>query len=147
MDIDISSKDRCICFRDVQKAKRLELKTNCSQSDTTEVFKRLRIRQHVLSHSVILHSKIPKITPKRPQITPDHTRSSQEHAFGTYFLTGPRQTIFLHCPTPLPNRGIPLYFKWPFGRRFPLKNQNMVLTKNPYGKCDKTFLNAFCIGV
>ena len=102
MDIDISSKDRCICFRDVQKAKRLELKTNCSQSDTTEVFKRLRIRQHVLSHSVILHSKIPKITPKRPQITPDHTRSSQEHAFGTHFLNGPRQKLFLHCPTPLP---------------------------------------------
>ena len=107
MDIDISSKDRCICFRDVQKAKRLELKTNCSQSDTTEVFKRLRIRQHVLSHSVILHSKIPKITPKRPQITPDHTRSSQEHAFGTYFLTGPRRTIFLHCPTPLPKPRTP----------------------------------------
>ena len=31
---------------------------------------------------------------------------------------------------------IPLYFKWPFGRCFSfrkLKNQNMVLTKNPYG--------------
>ena len=38
-----------------------------------------------------LHSKI---TPKRPLITPDHTRGSQERAFGTYFLTGPRQNSF-----------------------------------------------------
>ena len=46
---------------------------------------------------MILHSKIAKITPKHPQITPDHTRSSQGRAFGTYFLTGPRQNSFLHC--------------------------------------------------
>ena len=32
---------------------------------------------------MILHSKI---TPERPQITPDHTRSSQNHAFVTLFL-------------------------------------------------------------
>ena len=55
---------------------------------------RLRIRQNVLKHIVILHSKITKITTKRPQITPDHNRSSQEHAFGTYFLTGPRRNSF-----------------------------------------------------
>ena len=132
MDIDISSKDRCICFRDVQKAKRLELKTNCSQSDTTEVFKRLRIRQHFLSHSVILHSKIPKITPKRPQITPDHTRSSQEHAFGTYFLTGPRQNSFSSLsPFPPQTEGTPLYFKWPFRCCFSFqKNKKQISGHN-----------------
>ena len=44
---------------------------------------------------MILHSKI---TPKHPQITPDHTRSSQERAFGTYFRTGLCQNSFPHCP-------------------------------------------------
>ena len=70
--------------------------------DTLQASTRLRIRQNVLKHTVILHSKITKITTKRPQITPDHNRSSQEHAFGTYFLTGPCKTVFLHCPPPLP---------------------------------------------
>ena len=51
--------------------------------DTLQASTRLRIRQNVLKHTVILHSKITQITPKRPQITPDHNRSSQEHAFGT----------------------------------------------------------------
>ena len=37
-------------------------------------------RRNVLYHTVILHSKI---TPERPQITPDHTRSSQNHELGT----------------------------------------------------------------
>ena len=50
------------------------------------MFKRLRIWQNISLHSVILHSKITRITPERPQITPDHTRSSQNHAFWTYFL-------------------------------------------------------------
>ena len=42
---------------------------------------------------MILHSKITKINQKRPQITPDHARCSQEHAFGTYFLTGPSNNV------------------------------------------------------
>ena len=64
---------------------------------------------------MILHSKITEITPKRPQITPDHTRSSQEHAFGTYFLTGPRQNSFSSLsPFPPKTEGTPSYFKWPF---------------------------------
>ena len=32
-------------------------------------------------------------TPERPQTTPDHTRSSQNHSFGTD-LSVPRQTLF-----------------------------------------------------
>ena len=52
--------------------------------------------------NALLETMLNQITPKRPQITPDHTRNSQKHAFGSYFLAGPRQTIFLHCPPPLP---------------------------------------------
>ena len=53
---------------------------------------------------MILHSKITKITPKCPQITQDHTRSSQEHAFGTCFLTGPYQNSFFSLsPSPESN--------------------------------------------
>ena len=48
-----------------------------------------------------------------PQITPDHIRSSQNLALGTYFL---------HCPPPLPKpRGNPPYFKRPYNRRFSLQ--------------------------
>ena len=55
---------------------------------------------------MILHSKI---TPKRPQIIPDHIRSSQEHAFGTYFLTWPRQNSFSsRSPSPPQTEGTPL---------------------------------------
>ena len=36
-------------------------------------------------------------SPPLTQITPDHTRSFQEHAFGAHFLAGP-----LHSPTPFP---------------------------------------------
>ena len=59
-----------------------------------------------LLHTLILYSKIP---PKRPQITPDHTRSSREHAFWAYFLTGSRQTRLFHCPTRLPKPREPPY--------------------------------------
>ena len=52
--------------------------------------------------NALLETMLNQIAPKRPQITPDHTRNSQKHAFGSYFLAGPRQTIFLHCPPPLP---------------------------------------------
>ena len=48
---------------------------------------------------MILHSKITKITPERSQITPDHTRSFQNDKL---FFTGPRQTICVHRPPPLP---------------------------------------------
>ena len=41
---------------------------------------------------MILHSKI---TPKRPQITPDHTKSVH---LGHIFLLGLAKTVFLHCP-------------------------------------------------
>ena len=48
-----------------------------------------------------MHSKITQITPNRPQITPEHTKSSQEQVFGTYLFTDrPHQTILLHCPLP-----------------------------------------------
>ena len=62
------------------------------QLDTSDAIDRLRMWQINLLNTMILHSNIPEITPKRLQITPDHTRSSQEHAFWTYFLTGPRHT-------------------------------------------------------
>ena len=45
-----------------------------SRLGKTDPFKCLRIWQNVLLNTVILHSKI---TPERPQITPDHTRSSK----------------------------------------------------------------------
>ena len=45
----------------------------------------------------------------RLQITPDHTRSSQKHALGTYFVTGPRQTIFLHC---LAKKSLYIWIRW-----------------------------------
>ena len=67
-----------------------------SRLDTTDPFKRLRICENVLIHTVITTT-----TPKRPKITSDHTKSSQDHAMGHFFF-GPRQTTFLHCPTPLP---------------------------------------------
>ena len=57
--------------------------------------------------NALLETLLNQITPKRPQITPDHTRNSQKHAFGSYFLAGPRQTIFLHCPPPLPKLSAP----------------------------------------
>ena len=92
-----------VSISDVQIANRLGKKSPVQailkSKDTTEAISRLRICQIVLQHTVILHSKI---TPNRPQITPDHTKSSQEHAFGTHFLTGPRQKKILHCPTPPP---------------------------------------------
>ena len=46
----------------------------------------IRLNVSEFDKTVILHSKITKITPERPQITPNHTRSSQNRAFGTYFL-------------------------------------------------------------
>ena len=51
--------------------------------DTNDPFKRLQIWQNVWSHTTILQNLHSKITPERPQITPDHTRSYQYHAFGT----------------------------------------------------------------
>ena len=54
----------------------------------------------ILGLFVILHSQI---TQECPQITPDHTRGSQNHAFGTYFLywASPKKLF----STPFPNLG------------------------------------------
>ena len=87
---------------------------------------------------MILHSKI---TPKRPKITPDHTKSSQKHAFGTYFLNRPRQTIFIHCPTP--SEGNSLYFKWPFGRRFRFKSEKKTYQWTQLGNIDPKILSKY----
>ena len=38
------------------------------------------------NYTVILHFKIIKITPECTQVTPDHARSSPNHALGKYFL-------------------------------------------------------------
>ena len=38
------------------------------------------------NYTVILHFKIIKITPECTQVTPDHIRSSPNHALGKYFL-------------------------------------------------------------
>ena len=38
---------------------------------------------------------IPQSLQNVPQSAPDHTRKSKNHAFGTYFLFGPRLTTFL----------------------------------------------------
>ena len=94
---------------------------------------------------MILHSKI---TPKRPQITPDHTRSSQEHA---YFLSGPHQNSNSSLsPSPPQTEGTPPYFKWPFGCCFSFQKWKKIYQwshlgkidpkdyRNPYGQWDKT---------
>ena len=46
-----------------------------------EPFRRVHVYES--DNTVILHSKITKITPERPQIIPDHTRSSKNHELGT----------------------------------------------------------------
>ena len=58
--------------------------------------------QAILRFTLILHSKV---TPKCPQITLYHARCSDEHAFGTYFLTGPSNNVSSLSPSP--NRGNP----------------------------------------
>ena len=86
-----------------------------SRLDSTEAITGLQIWLIASKHTVILYSKITQITAKRPQITPDHTRSSREHAFGTYFLTGPRKnSLTLLSPFPPQTEGTPPYLKWPF---------------------------------
>ena len=57
---------------------------------------------------MILHSKITKIHSKTFSNTPDHTRSSQQHAFGTYFLTGACQNSYPSLsPFPPQTEGTP----------------------------------------
>ena len=99
-----------------KNAERVGLNTFCKTFYTNEVFKRLQIWQNILYHTVILHSKLSLITPKRPEIAPDHTKSSKSMHLGYIFWLG-RQTMFLHCPPPQ-TEGTHPYFKWPFGRCF-----------------------------
>ena len=82
--------------------------------DTNDPFKRLQIWQNVWSHTTILQNLHSKITPERPQITPDHTRSYQNHAFGTYFLLGHAKQFFFavpHSHSPPQTEGNHPYFK------------------------------------
>ena len=55
--------------RDAQNAKRVGLYTLCSRLDT----RRLNVYESdkIIYNTVILHSKITKVTPERPQIAPD----------------------------------------------------------------------------
>ena len=103
---------------DAKNAKRVRLFTCSKMCRALQASTSLRIWQNVYNTLWFCILKSLKCTPKRPQINPDHTRSSQEHAFGTYFLTGPHQNSFSSL-SPNPNRGNPPpYFKWPFGRWF-----------------------------
>ena len=60
--------------------------------------------QNVELHTVILHSKITKITTERPQITPVPKIMPFVHIFFTR-LASPNN--FFHSPTPRPNWGKP----------------------------------------
>ena len=86
---------------------------------------------------MILHSKITKICPKRPQITPDHTKSSQEHAFGTYFLTGPRQNSFSSLsPSPPQIEGTPHTSNGLLVAGFRFKSEKKTYQWSQLGKID-----------
>ena len=107
---------------------------------TTEVSKRLRNW-----HTVILHSKITKITPKCPQINPEIPKSMH---LGHIFLLGLAKQFFFTVPLPSPNRGNPPYFKWPFGRCFGVLYLRSFLARLPSKICDhvvaKVDVTIFC---
>ena len=93
---------------DAKNAKRVRLYTCSKTCRASQASTRLRIWQNVYNTLWFCILKSLKCTPKRPQINPDHTRSSQEHAFGTYFLTGPRQNSFSSLsPSPPQIEGTP----------------------------------------
>ena len=86
---------------------------------------------------MILHSKITKITPKRPQITPDQTRSSQEHAFGTYFLTGACQNSYPSLsPFPPQTKGTPHTSNGLSVAAFRFKSEKKTYQWSQLGKID-----------
>ena len=109
--------------RDVKNAKHLQLKTFFSRSDTTDPFKRLRIWQNIQLHTVILHSKVTKITPKRPQITPDQTRSFLYWASPNNFYALP------HSPPPKPKEN-PYTSNGPTVAVFQFKSENITRIAN-----------------
>ena len=100
-----------------------------------------------------------KITPERRQITPDHTRSFQNHALGTYFLYWASPNNFSSLPPfPPQTEGNPptsngptvdvskvkkKTYQWSqLGKIDQKEYQNMVLTRAHLGNVTKYFVTA-----